>query len=254
MSDHAEFELPDPPDVSHLVTEDSAPVDSLFQEKQMRLLVEPLYSSWHPVRDQGSSRPFVAASDVGLFGSVHEPAIVPDVLLSMDVQVPDEFWLKERRSYYVWEYGKPPDLVLEIVSNREGDELEGKRAAYSKLRVAHYVVFDHMHLLGKERLHAFELRGDLLVPMKSTSFPRIGLGLAPWEGLFEGKQALWLRWCDSSGSPILTGAERAERQQQRAEHEQQRAEHEQQRAEHEQQRAERLAQRLRELGFDPDST
>ena len=48
MTDWAEHDGIEPPDVSHLVTEDDAPVESLFHEKQMRLLVEPLYSSWRP--------------------------------------------------------------------------------------------------------------------------------------------------------------------------------------------------------------
>ena len=179
MSDHAEDEAV-APDVSHLVTEDDTPVDSLFQEKQMRLLVEPLYSSWRPVDEHGERRPFVAAADVGIFGSVHERAVVLDVLLSLDVDVPDEFWKKERRSYYIWEFGKPPEIVVEIVSNREGDELEGKRATYSRLRIAHYVVFNHLKLYGTAALRVFELRGDLLVPSTEARFARFGLGLTTW--------------------------------------------------------------------------
>ena len=33
-------------DLSHIVTEDDTPVDNLFSERQMRLLVESLYVSW----------------------------------------------------------------------------------------------------------------------------------------------------------------------------------------------------------------
>lgn len=64
------------------------------------------------------------------------------------------------------------------------------------------------------------------------------LGLRLWDGVFEGKQARWLRWCDAKGQLLLTGDERAEL--------------ERQRAEQERQRAERLAARLRALGEDPD--
>ncbi|MBN1606124.1 MAG: Uma2 family endonuclease [Polyangiaceae bacterium] len=252
MSEHAEQEQIVPPDVSHLVTEDDAPVDSIFQEKQMRLLVEPLYSSWRPLDAHGAPRPFVAAADVGIFASVHERAIVPDVLLALDVEVPDEFWRKDRRSYYLWEFGKPPEVVVEIVSNREGDELEGKRASYSKLRIAHYVVFDHLRLLGSMPLRIFELRGDLLVPAAEPIFPRLGLALTSWTGRFEGKQADWLRWCCADGTLIPTGEERAEQERERAEQERERAEQERERAEQERERAERLASKLRELGIDPE--
>ena len=39
------------------------------------------------------------------------PAIVPDVLLSLDVIMPDDWWITEGRSYAVWELGKTPDLM-----------------------------------------------------------------------------------------------------------------------------------------------
>jgi hypothetical protein len=286
MSDVAEQEsvVPSdeivPPDVSHLVTEDDAPVDNIFQEKQMRLLVEPLYSCWQPRTPEGKSRSFVAAADVGIFAGIHQPAVVPDVLLSLDVSVPDEFWRKERRSYYIWEFGKPPDIAIEVISNREGEELERKRVTYSKLRIAHYVVFDHLRLRGDNSLHMFELHGDLLVPSPTRHFSNLGLGLTEWKGSFEGKHAVWLRWQDVDGRLIPTGKERAqqeheraeqeheraeqeheraeqqreraEQQRERAEQEHKRAEQQRERAEQEHKRAERLAAKLRELGVSDD--
>jgi len=33
-------------DTSSLITEDGAPVDNIYSEKQMRLLTEPLYNTW----------------------------------------------------------------------------------------------------------------------------------------------------------------------------------------------------------------
>ena len=84
------------PDVSRLVTEDGVPVDNLFSEKQMRLLTEPLYSSW---AGPGSDlRGFLAAANVAVYASPRQDAMVPDVLLSVDVTVPDEFREKEHRS------------------------------------------------------------------------------------------------------------------------------------------------------------
>ncbi|HSX77853.1 MAG TPA: Uma2 family endonuclease, partial [Candidatus Saccharimonadia bacterium] len=80
-----------------------------------------------------------------------------------------------------------------------------------------------------------------------------------WQGKFEDREDIWLRWCDREGQMLLTGAERAEQEHQRAEQEHQRAEQEHQRAEQErvmrqqaQEQAERLAARLRELGIEPD--
>src|SRR5438128_11707266 len=104
------------PNVDALVTEDDTPVDNIFSEKQQRLLVESLYNGW---AGPGEGRPFLALANVGLFYAVHQPPLVPDVLVSLDVQVPADVWVRPNRSYLIWEYGKPPDVVLEIVSNRQ---------------------------------------------------------------------------------------------------------------------------------------
>ena len=116
------------PIVDHLVTEDDTPVDNFFSEKQMRLLTEPLHTSWN---GPGQQRSFVAAANVGLFFAVHEPPLVPDMLLSTDVHLPADVHPKAHRSYFVWNYGKVPDVVVEVVSNREGGEDSGKLAAYA---------------------------------------------------------------------------------------------------------------------------
>ncbi|MHC5832740.1 MAG: Uma2 family endonuclease, partial [Nostoc sp.] len=94
----------------------------------------------------------------------------------------------------------------------------------------------------------------------------VELGLCLWEGAYEGKRDVWLRWCDATGNMIPTGAERAEQERLRAEQEHLRAEQERLRAEQERlraeqereaketalQRAERLAAQLRALGVEPE--
>jgi len=69
------------PDISHIITEDDTPVDNMFSAKQQRLLVEPLYTSWQ------AGRPFIADANVGVFRSPHLPPIVPDMFLSLDVEI-----------------------------------------------------------------------------------------------------------------------------------------------------------------------
>jgi hypothetical protein len=69
------------PDIQSLITEDDTPVDNLPSEKQQRLLTEPLYSSW---TGAGAERPFLAAANVGIFSVARNPAIVPDMFLSLD--------------------------------------------------------------------------------------------------------------------------------------------------------------------------
>jgi len=231
------------PDYDQFVTEDDAPVDNFFSEKQQRLLTEPLYSARMAER---LGRPLLAAANVGVFYGEGQPAIAPDALVSLDVELAADLWPKPNRSYFIWRFGKPPDAVVEIVSNREGGELGSKRERYAQLGVAYYVVFDPQRLLGEEALRCYELRGRTYAPCAGGWLEDIGLGVRLWEGEYEGVKAVWLRWCDQEGNVIPTGAELAEA-------ERQRAEAEQRRAEAERARAERLAARLRALGIDPDA-
>ena len=133
-------------DVNEIDTEDDTPVDNLFSEKQQRLLTEPLYSSWNgPGGDDpqtAARRMFLAAANVGLFPSVHQPPLVPDVYLSLDVQVAEDWYEKSHRSYFLWDFGKAPEVVNEIVSNRKGHELIRKLHDYARIGVPYYVVHD----------------------------------------------------------------------------------------------------------------
>jgi len=225
-----------PPCVDHLVTEDDTPVDNIFSEKQQRLLTEPLFSSWAP---EGEGRTFVALANVGLFYSVRQPPFVPDMMLSLDVELPEDVHPKPHRSYFLWEYGKPPDVGVEVVSNREGGETTDKLTGYARIGVKYYVVFDPDRLLSDLSLRAFRLEvGDYREMPEPIWLPRVGLGLQQWHGRFEDVDNTWLRWVDKQGRPIPTGAERAER--------------EQARAERERTRADRLAEQLRRLGAEPE--
>lgn len=234
-------------DISDLTIEDDTPVGNLQSEKQQRLLVEPLYSS-KPIPS-----PFLAAANVGLFYKLKSDPIVPDMMLSLGVQCADDFSQKQNRSYFVWEFGKLPEVCIEIVSNSEGDELALSRKSqqkgktivkkdlYAQIRIPYYVVFDPLRQIQGEN----EMNGALLrvwsnfagrcTEMTSTEGIReagqvvwleeVGLGLTLWSGQFEEDVTrVWLRWCDRAGQVILTGAERAER----------------------------LAERLRSMGVDPN--
>jgi Uma2 family endonuclease len=238
--------------VKNLVTEDDEPVDNLFSAKQQRLLVEPLYSSWTPPLDEEAEapttapRPFLADANVGIFYSVYEQPIVPDMFLSLDVQISPEWQAEEHRSYFTWEFGKPPDVVVEIVSNREGHELDRKLRQYAKLEALYYVVFDPWEKLKGEVLCVYERGfGRRFRPRKDLQLPEVGLSVMLWQGTFENWAERWLRWCDPAGNLIPTGAERAQQAEDLAAHEAA-----------ERQRAEaqiaRLAAKLRELGIEPE--
>ncbi len=235
------------PDISHIITEDDTPVDNFASEKLQRLLVESLYDSW----SNPSDSPFLAAANVALFYTVKKPPLVPDVFLSLDVTVAADWWQRRNRSYLFWEYGKPPEVVIEIVSNTEGGELNKKLREYARMRVLYYVVFDPIQQLQQSVLQVFQLQGTSYVPMTEYWLEGVGLGLTLWQGVFEGRQDVWLRWCDREQNIIPTGAERAEQERQRAEQERQRAEQAESQLQQERQRAAQLAERLRALGIDP---
>lgn len=211
------------PDLSGLITEDDTPVDNRYSERQMRLLTNPLFESW----DQG--KPFEALTEVAIFSKPdNESVVVPDFLLSLGVEPREVSEDKENRSYFIWLYGQPPNLVIEIVSNKAGGELDRKMERYQKIGVAYYAVHDPFHKLGKRTLRLFRLEAGRYVECASAGWmPEIGLGLTLWQGVFQDVEAKWLRFVDADGQLVPTGIERAE--QERA-------------------RAERLVSRLRELG------
>ena len=247
------------PDVTHLVTEDDTPVDNIFSEKQQRLLTDALYGGWKP------GIPFIALANVGVFFAIKQPPLVPDMLLSLKVTMPAEVWSKSNRSYFLWEYGKPPDVVIEVVSNREGGEADEKLERYAQIGVNYYVIFDPERHLSDAPLRLFKRYDTGYVETLERYLPNVGLGLTLWEGRFEDLTSTWLRWCDAERRLIPTGAElaeterlRAEEAQRQADNERQRAEEaqrqtdsERQRAEELQRQLERLAARLRESGLEP---
>ncbi len=243
------------PNIDHLVLEDDTPVDNLQSAQQQRLLVEPLYSA------KALPTPFFADANVGLFYKLKGDPVVPDVMLSLGVQRPDDFSQKQNRSYLTWEIGKLPEVCLEIVSNQEGDELTvsrksqqkgraiAKKDLYAQIHIPYYVVFDPLQQIqgqhemdgARLRVWGFSAEGytELTPPEgicavgQSIWLKAVGLGLTLWEGQFEDDVTrLWLRWCDESGQVIPTGAERANTAEQRAA---------------------RLAEQLRALGVDPDT-
>ncbi len=226
-------------DISHLVIEDDTPVDNFQSAKQQRLLVESLYASWSP------GQPFIADSNIGLFYALKQDPLVPDAFLSLNLRMPSDWSQKQNRSYFVWEFGKVPEVCIEIVSNRKGNELDSKKADYARIGVIYYVVFDPLQQIQREG----ELNGNLLKiwVLKEGQYVElseplwlqtVGLGLTLWNGEFEGQEATWLRWCDREGQVIPTGAERAEEAEERADEAEQ--------------KAQKLAERLRAMGINPD--
>ncbi|MGE0495142.1 MAG: Uma2 family endonuclease [Vulcanimicrobiota bacterium] len=237
------------PDVSHLVTEDDEPVDSIFSERQMKLICDCLETSYKP------GVPFISLANVGLFHLVEEPPVVPDVLLSLEVVFPTtDIHAKKNRSYFVWRYGKPPDLVVEIVSNREGGEDTRKVEHYQRLHVSYYLICDPDGHLSKRPLRLFELKGTRYVEFADPMSPLESLGLKPiwWDGEYGKYPARYLRFTDLEGNLLLTGQELAAQTRLEADRAKAEADRAKVEAEEAIARATRLAEQLRQAGLDPE--
>lgn len=234
------------PDANQLVTEDDTPVDNFASAKQQRLLVSSLYSSLQ-------NQIFLGESNVGIYHIYKKPPIVPDVFLSLDVQLPENWWEKQNRCYLVWEFGNSPEVVIEIVSNKIGDELGDKLKTYEHMRVSYYIVYDPNQQLGEKQLRIYQLIGRRYIETSETWLEQVELGLTLWSGEFEGRQDTWLRWCYQDGTVLPTGDERAQTAEQLAQTAEQQAEDERQQKEQALSRAEILAEKLREMGINPDN-
>lgn len=225
-------------DIENLITEDDTPVDNIFSAKQQRLLTQTLYASWKPTLNN-APRLFFAEANIGLYIGIKEAAIVPDVLVSLDVTAPENPLLKEQRAYLAWRFGKIPEIVIEIVSNKKGDEFDEKLRRYERMNISYYIVFDPAKHLKRDILTVFAKNPDNgYMQRESSIFKHFDLGLTLWEGEFEGLEALWIRWTDGNGNllpmPIEEKADLINR------------------AENAEEKARKLADKLRELGVNPE--
>lgn len=231
------------PDTSLLITEDGKPVDNLFVEKQYRLLTEPLWASWKAP----DGLPFLVTANVGLFYQYKKPPLVPDVMLATAFEQELVEGESDSRSYFMWIVGKPPDVVIEIVSDRRGREDSKKLREYQRIRVPYYVVFDPDEILKDGILRVFDLNPPRPRKIKPGSLGELGLGLTLWEGMHEGLESTWLRWVNTEGTLIPTGKEQAEAEKARVKIEKARAKLEKTRADSEKERAETATQRVAQL-------
>lgn len=225
---------------------------------------------------QISAQEMFTGTDMNLYYDVRHPRWYkrPDWFLVVGVpRLYDEADM--RLSYVIWQEGVDPLVVVELLSpGTEAEDLganvrsedliqtpvEGaspsqeaqqtsepakekpprKWEVYERsLRVPYYVVFSRY----TNRLRAFTLVADRYQEQELNPYqprqwiPALELGLALWQGEYEGVTRQWLRWYDQEGNWILTDTEQA-----RA-----RAEQAEALLEQAQQENERLLERLRQL-------
>jgi len=177
------------------------------------------------------------ASDMGVYFSLAQiqgrQFRAPDFFVVRDVE------MRARKSWIVWNEGRGPEIVIEVLSESTAAEDRGpKRQVYQdELRVPEYFLFD----LETDELQALRLVAGRYVPIERNalggySSQVLGLDLVLWTGRYEGLHGTWVRFAYPDGSLIPTPQEAADtaEEQTRAAQEQARAALEQARAAEEQ--------------------
>ena len=184
------------------------------------------------------------------------------------VKAPDWAFIREirversevERSYTPRLEGEIPTIVMEFLSETEGDEYSikptyppGKWFFYEQvLEVPNYTIFE-------PKSGVFELykpdnsgRYEVQKPDENGRYwiAEMELFLGVWEGTRENRTGYWLRWWDGAGNLLLWGSEWVQQERQRAEQAELLAEQERQRAEQAELRAQRLLERLRAEGIE----
>jgi Uma2 family endonuclease len=194
-----------------------------FHDLQPQLLSRTLRLSGY------SSQDIYTASDLNLYYDLEHLSWYkrPDWFLS--VGVPRLYEGKRGRSSYVmWQEKVTPSVIVEFLSPGTEAEDLGRFApnpieslpnqppikfqVYEQiLKVPNYVVFDRRD----SRLRYFRLTDDRYQEQAIAAanprlwIPELEIGLAMWDGTFEGMPQSWLRWCDVDGAIVPTDTEAA---------------------------------------------
>lgn len=204
---------PCPPTQDELPYEDDIPMESERHKLQMELLLETL-QPWLAQRGDG-----YAGGNMFLYFSLAQTRGQyfrgPDVFVVLDVP------RGERKSWVVWEEGKAPDVIIELLSDstRERDKTLKKKVYREQLRIPEYYWYDPFN---PDDWAGFRLSGMEYQPLEPDESgrmwsERLQLSLLRWRGSYRGVSTLWLRWMTPQDELLLTGDERAERERQRAE-------------------------------------
>jgi len=213
------------PTQDELPSDDGMPMETERHRVQMELLIRAL-APWAEARGDV----VVGGNQFLYFSSAR--------LKSADFRGPDVYVVTgvprgERKSWVVWEEGKGPDVVIELISESTAaaDKGSKKQIYQDQLRVPDYYWFDPFDPSDRA---GFGLRGRAYVPLPRDAdgnlpVPSLGLKLGLWEGAYLGIDTLWLRWRDDQGRLLLLPEEREEH---RADEEKRRADEAQRLAEH----------------------
>jgi Putative restriction endonuclease len=250
-------ENPPRPKATLSITWEKLPEDFKLEEKPVENTGQPLIAGAlrESLELSGLIKPqMLIASNFGLCATVDGELVIkaPDWVYVASVQPVEG--KTDRKSYTPTLEGDIPSIVMEFLSDIDGEEYSVKRTNppgkwfffEQVLKVPTYAIFEpNTGLLELYRLQ--EGRYELEMPDENGRhwMTDLGLFLGVWRGEKEERAGYWLRWWDEAGNLLPWALEKIEL-------ERQRAEAERQRAETERQRAERLAEILRSQGINPE--
>ncbi|WP_414623235.1 Uma2 family endonuclease [Calothrix sp. CCY 0018] len=210
-----------PPTQYELPCDDGVPMETQRHKLQMDMLIDTL-SPWLAERDDG-----YVAGNMFVYFSLAQ-------IKTQDFRGPDFFAVlgvpkKERLSWVVWEEGKAPDVVIELLSESTAarDKNEKKLIYQNQMRVPEYFWFDPFNA---DDWAGFSLQHGVYQTIAENAQNQLvsqslGLALTRWQGVYKGVEAVWLRWVTMSGGELLpTSDDIAEQEKRRAEQQRQRAE------------------------------
>ena len=192
-----------PPIQAELPDDDGVPMESPRHKTQMDLLIDALMV-WLAQREDG----FIGGNMFVYYSLMQ--------VKNQDFRGPDFFAVLgvpkgERRSWVVWEEGKAPDVVIELLSDstREQDKNEKKLIYQNQLRVSEYFWFDPFN---PDDWAGFLIEKGIyqpLIPDEQNQLVSHSLGLAlqRWQGSYKGIDATWLRWATLKGELLPTHEE-----------------------------------------------
>ncbi len=214
MSDLIEStKLAPPPTQFDLPCDDGIPMETQRHKAQMDLLIDSI-SLWLTPRRDG-----YASGNMFVYFSLAQ-------LKNEDFRGPDFFVVLgvpkgERLSWVVWEEGKAPDVVIELLSQSTAaqDKNEKKLIYQNQLRVPEYFWFDPFN---PNDWAGFSLQNGVYQPIPLNNdnqlvSPSLGLALVRHQGNYRGIDTTWLRWATLDGELLPNSEEIAEQQRQIAE-------------------------------------
>ncbi|MBK1988270.1 Uma2 family endonuclease [Sphaerospermopsis aphanizomenoides BCCUSP55] len=208
-----------PPTQAELPCDDSIPIETQRHKFQMDLLIDTI-QPWLDQRTDGyvGGNMFVYYSLAQLKNQNFRG---PDFFAVLDVPK------TERLSWVVWEEGKSPDVVIELLSEStaKNDKNEKKLIYQNQMRVSEYFWFNPFN---PDDFAGFHINSGVYEPIAFNENNQLvskvlDLTLVRWQGNYRGVDATWLRWANLDGELFPTSQEIAEQEKQRAEQEKQRA-------------------------------